>query len=404
MTESIQITGIPAHTCFAGTDKYLRYQIITISEQSPAISEDDSLLILVQKGQGTIVINGVRFYLHPGTFLWIHSYHTFSIEAFPEQTLELHVLMYDYQLASFLTFYKAKDSEFVSAVIHALPLIQLTDKTFPQIQELYEEFRTQDTCFDPGSALIKVSILGQLSEFFAAHCIHTTQKAAQIKQLGWNVILYMCEYFYKGFNAAEVAEQFGTTVPKLNRELRSISAMDFRQILNKIRVNISASALLYEEIPLSHVAVHSGFPSEVAFYRNFKKYTGMTPLEYRKHTLNREEGVYRNMIMNSSMMEILAYAFHSFSSPMELSAASRDLFLSEGMIRRQVQDQFGISYNEIASRIRLRYAEALLLTTKLPILDIAVNAGFNCSQSFSRSFKKKYGMLPGEYRLANQRR
>ena len=39
-----------------------------------------------------------------------------------------------------------------------------------------------------------------------------------------------------------------------------------------------------------------------------------------------------------------------------------------------------------------------LLTTDLPIVDIAVNVGFNCSRSFTRTFKKIYEMAPSEYR------
>ena len=61
---------------------------------------------------------------------------------------------------------------------------------------------------------------------------------------------------------------------------------------------------LYEDMSLSYVAEHSGFSSEVAFYRIFKKYTGTTPLEYRKQMLESGEKVYRGMIMSQMLMDV----------------------------------------------------------------------------------------------------
>lgn len=60
--------------------------------------------------------------------------------------------------------------------------------------------------------------------------------------------------------------------------------------------NIASMALLYEGMPLAYIATHSGFPSETDFYRTFKKYMGITPLEYRSHILHKGEG---SIIINS---------------------------------------------------------------------------------------------------------
>ena len=120
-----------------------------------------------------------------------------------------------------------------------------------------------------------------------------------------------------------MAERFSTNASTLNRELRNISGYNFAHTLNRVRVNIASGALLYEDMSLSYVAEHSGFSSEVAFYRIFKKYTGTTPLEYRKQMLESGEKVYRGMIMSQMLMDVLNHSYASFSSPIDIKDTSK---------------------------------------------------------------------------------
>ena len=47
--------------------------------------------------------------------------------------------------------------------------------------------------------------------------------------------------------------------------------------------------------------------------------------------------------------------------------------------------------------LRCRDAAEALLNTDLPVVDIAINAGFNNTHTFYTSFRELYHMTPGEY-------
>lgn len=396
--KSKPICGSPVHSVFTGKGKYLRLQKHTISDITPPISENDSIFILVNSGSGTITINGVEFPFDQGTFVWLQSYHTFTIKAEPDNPLELYICVYDYPLSSFLSL-KEPTPDTLDAIMVAHPVVRLEGEYLKKIQDLFDEFEKEDSCFDPGSSLIKVSILGQFAYFFIKYSIrHNKSEQFQDEPLGWKAILYIGSHFAEDITAESVAERFSTNASTLNRELRNISGYNFAHTLNRVRVNIASCALLYEDMSLSYVAEHSGFSSEVAFYRIFKKFTGTTPIEYRKQMLESGEEVYRGMIMSQMLMDVLNHSYASFSSPIDIKDTSKSLYLSESVIRELVQEKFGTSYKDITVLTRLRHAAALLLTTNLPVLDIAVNVGFNCSRSFSRAFSKLYEMTPGEYR------
>lgn len=396
--KSKSICGRPVHSVYVDKDKYLRLQTYHINDITPPTSENESLFVLVKQGYGSIIINGVEFNLKVGTFLWLQSYHTFTIKCESDESLELKMCVYDYPLSSFLTFREPSPNT-IDAIMDATPVVYLEGKFLERVYDLFDEFEEFDEFYDPGSSLIKVSILGELSKIFIDHSmrIFATEEPTP-KPLGWNAILYISEYFAKDLTAEKVAKIFDSNAATLNRELRNISGYNFIQTLNRVRVNIAASALLYEDMSLSYIATHSGFSSEVVFYRIFKQYVGVTPVEYRKQITNHDEKIYRGMIMSTSLMQILNHAYDSFSSSVDLKDASKSLFLSESTIRNILFDKFGSNYKTITFFTRIRHSEALLLTTDLPILDIAINVGFNCSRSFSRAFNKIHHMTPSEYR------
>lgn len=402
-TLSKPICGRPVHTFFTGKNKYLRIQKHCIYDVTPPISESESLFMLVTEGQGTITVNGVESPFSFGSFAWLQSYHTFTIKADQEHPLSISVCVFDYPLSSFLTFHEPAPNA-VHAVIDACPVIYLDKVQFEKINDLFEEFQLEDACFDPGSALIKVAILGQLTAYFIKHCTkQSCTSEGNVCPLGWKATLYISAHFAEELTVEGVASLFGTTPSFLNRELRRISGYNFIQNLNRTRVNIASIALLYEGMSLSYVAARSGFSSEVSFYRIFKQYAGCPPLEYRSSILNDGEGVYRGMIMETTLMDILNYSYSSFSSPDDIKEASKNLYISERVIRDLVYEKFGSSYKDLTVLTRIRHAEALLLTTDLPLVDIAVNVGFNCSRSFSRTFHKIYGVKPSEYRKLHRK-
>jgi len=58
----------------------------------------------------------------------------------------------------------------------------------------------------------------------------------------------------------------------------------------------------------------------------------------------------------------------------------------------------GLSFAKFRLRARLAYAARLLLTTRLPTEAVATQAGFVDGSHLHRSFVRRYGTTPGQYR------
>lgn len=61
----------PRSGYFCGSDKYLRLQEHTISEELFPVMEVDSYFVLVRSGSGSFIINGEEFPVQPGCVAWI---------------------------------------------------------------------------------------------------------------------------------------------------------------------------------------------------------------------------------------------------------------------------------------------------------------------------------------------
>lgn len=81
-------------------------------------------------------------------------------------------------------------------------------------------------------------------------------------------------------------------------------------------------------------------------------------------------------------------------------ALAEALGLSRRTLDRRLSAE-GVSLATLASDARMTLADTLLLTTAMPLVDIARRAGFTELSNFTRAFKQRFGCTPRERRRAS---
>lgn len=398
MQKAKPLCGKPINGAFCEADRYLYLQHITVNSTIPPTAEDNSIFVYVENGHGSVSINGVTFDLAPGTFCWLQSYHVFSMEPLWGEELQLLVAVYDYPVSNYMTFHSTSRSH-LRCFATTLPVYQLEGRVREQVETLFAEFAECNDDMDSGSNLIKCGILGQLSYIYFALCEQYAAEHPYSQQswpLGWVLAMFIAFYSSEDLTPTTVAENFGISPATLNRELRLTTGMNFSQTLNRARVNLASSAILFSELSFHFISSYCGFRYEVAFYRTFKALRGMTPQEYRERAVN-IPGVPRKMV-SESVERILYYMHSNYKEQISLKTMAQELYISENIIRALLRDHLNTNFKDILTSYRIRYAEALLVVTDLPILDISLASGFNSERTFSRLFNQLNGMSPSAYR------
>lgn len=97
-------------------------------------------------------------------------------------------------------------------------------------------------------------------------------------------------------------------------------------------------------------------------------------------------------------MEVIRYMDRHFQEPITLEKLSDVFHISAGHISHALTRTCGISpINYLISR-RIGEAQWLLLTTELPVRDIALRVGYENAYHFSKLFFKRIGMRPQDFR------
>ncbi|WP_164120953.1 GH39 family glycosyl hydrolase [Sharpea azabuensis] len=98
------------------------------------------------------------------------------------------------------------------------------------------------------------------------------------------------------------------------------------------------------------------------------------------------------------LMQIENYIQANYQSPISLKELADKLYLSNGYLSRFFKKNYGMSFAEYLTNVRLHHAVDQLLYTDIPITRIVYDNGFASVALFNKAFKKEYGETPSAVR------
>ncbi|HHV32456.1 AraC family transcriptional regulator [Caproiciproducens sp. LBM24188] len=101
---------------------------------------------------------------------------------------------------------------------------------------------------------------------------------------------------------------------------------------------------------------------------------------------------------DSLSREILKYLQNNYLAPVSLDLLAHYFGYSKYRFSHIFSTLFGCSLTEYVNTLRSRHAASLLTETKVPLIDVAMNSGFESMRTFYRAFKVCFGVTPSQYR------
>lgn len=98
------------------------------------------------------------------------------------------------------------------------------------------------------------------------------------------------------------------------------------------------------------------------------------------------------------LRQIENYIRANYRSAISLKELADKLYLSNGYLSRFFKKNYGMSFAEYLTNVRLHYAVDQLLYTDIPITRIVYDNGFASVAIFNKAFKKEYGETPSAVR------
>ena len=110
-----------------------------------------------------------------------------------------------------------------------------------------------------------------------------SERVGRNEELIGQILDYIAEHYRQPISLSSVAEAFGYEYHYLSRMLNKDYGISFSRMVNEYRIDHALRLLEETELSITEIASESGFQSIRSFNLSFKKYTGETPANYRKH-------------------------------------------------------------------------------------------------------------------------
>lgn len=107
----------------------------------------------------------------------------------------------------------------------------------------------------------------------------------------------------------------------------------------------------------------------------------------------------RTNALHQIIQEVITYVSTNVNADLSLHTLSEKYSVSPSHLSKQFKNLTGMGLNEYINIARVAAAEKLLLSTDMPITEVAMKCGFNDSNYFARVFKKLKGVTPKKYSM-----
>ena len=106
--------------------------------------------------------------------------------------------------------------------------------------------------------------------------------------------------------------------------------------------------------------------------------------------------------VSHSLLEIKAYIQAHLSEKLTIDLLCKQFSVSPTFLKEGFRRAYGVPIHTYLIRQRLRRAQELICTTRMPIQQIAQSVGYEGMSQFNTAFKREYGMTPGQYRKMSE--
>lgn len=114
--------------------------------------------------------------------------------------------------------------------------------------------------------------------------------------------------------------------------------------------------------------------------------------------VHEKRGASRHLMYEETLATIEA-EFRSPDLTLEYLAEKYDYSVS--YISKMIKEELGMTFTKYVQQLRMDHIKEALIDTELPIKDIIQGAGYYDVSNFTRTFKKKLGVTPGQFRELN---
>lgn len=358
------------------------------------LHRDEIEFIYIVFGRAKILINGTSFSIESQDLLLLMPYHVYLIETI-DQTLEVYRITFSLGLLLLINTNKKVYLEQMNKLDKVLPIKRLSAEENKQVSFICEEVYREKQLKKTGTDALNIATISLLSYiYFKSNSLNNGKFCEE--NMNWKILQFIQVHHQSQLDITDVSKRIRIEESQIERLLTGLTGANFVENLNRVRIRNATALLQFEELSSNQIGRICGYQTEAHFYQQFKRIRGMTPDRFRRGQSTPPMQAWIRM----DAWAIYLFIQENYTKDIRINTIAKALNISEKRINQLLQTAFHKSFKELLNEYRLLIGKSMILSVKKPIKEIAYYVGYNDVATFSRNFRKIYGLSPKQFQCS----
>lgn len=378
---------------------------VDYTKTTPLLHKESRFLYILE-GEGKIKVLDREFDLRPGVIIALLPWQISEIIEITKP-LSYYLLVYSFEVLNEVikkTLNVSNENIDMISLLYNNNFVVPNEIELKKMRTIFEDIRDEvgirSMVVSEQAEYSSIYMISKLAELIVLYLRNIPEKKHEHKDYSPLPSEEIFQYMYlnskRKITLEEMSKIFCMSESSISRYIYSLTGLGFYDLLQEMKLNKVIYFLLYTDLTLDEIADILNYTDAAHLSRVFKDQKGIGTKKFKDSYQNINNITHIKHDENTGNM--VKYIYKNYAKNLHIGNISKMFDLTPPAINEALSYLVEMNFSNFLNNLRIKRAAELLIETEKPIIEIALEVGYNSSKTFSRNFIKFMKVNPGEFR------
>lgn len=378
---------------------------VDYTKTTPLLHKESRFLYILE-GEGKIKVLDREFDLRPGVIIALLPWQISEIVEITKP-LSYYLLVYSFEVLNEVikkTLNVSNENIDMISLLYNNNFVVPNEIELKKMRTIFEDIRDEvgirSMVVSEQAEYFSIYMISKLAELIVLYLRNIPEKKHEHKDYSPLPSEEIFQYMYlnskRKITLEEMSKIFCMSESSISRYIYSLTGLGFYDLLQEMKLNKVIYFLLYTDLTLDEIADILNYTDAAHLSRVFKDQKGIGTKKFKDSYQNINNITHIKHDENTGNM--VKYIYKNYAKNLHIGNISKMFDLTPPAINEALSYLVEMNFSNFLNNLRIKRAAELLIETEKPIIEIALEVGYNSSKTFSRNFIKFMKVNPGEFR------